>query len=247
MSAINRLLERLPLLMIAIIYCAYLAYDYQQWLTVPSSEFNMKKAELKQTKENLEKMKKKLDSLKEFEKNILAIKAEILQLMSQLDNAKSSLSDDVDIANFIDLISNEAKKLRLNIVKVKPEPEIKKDYYIEVPFTVEFKGAFIQVLVFFDKLARQRQIIHIQDFEMSPSGSNLTKYVELKGTIRLATYKYLGTQVDTMVTSQGLDKTQQQENNKSNEEQKNQNKNNEVDKNKKGVLFKFKEQTAYEV
>lgn len=204
MEAVNKILGRIPIYLIAVLYCGYLGFDFYSWINDANSELAQKKASLIQSKQALEANKKKVKTLEDFEKTLELTKAEVRQLMAQLENAKSSLNTDVDVAGFIDMVSLEAKKLGLVIKKIKPEAEVRKEYYSEVPFTIDFRGAFVQSLVFFDRISRLRQIVRVAAFDMKPSGSNSTKYVELSGSFKLQTFKYLGTKADEIAKQQQI-------------------------------------------
>lgn len=199
MPALEKILSKIPVLPVVGIICAYLAYDYYDWLNSPSSELGQKKAALKQSKQTLETAKKKLVSAEEFFRQLDNQRLRIRQLTSQLENTKATLSTEVDVANFVKMVNLEAKKLRLTIKGIRPESQRKKEYYIEVPFTVQVKGAYVQVMMFFDRISKLQQVIRISDFGMKPSGSPYTKYVELEGGAQLVTYKYLGTHADEVV------------------------------------------------
>jgi Tfp pilus assembly protein PilO len=196
MGELNKTLSRLPIVLLAALYCGYLAYDYYDWLNSPQSELGKKKAAVVAAKTELDAAKKKLASGQEFFRNLDALRSRIRSLTSQLEGSKATLSADIDIANFLRMITLEAKKLGLSIKGVKPDREIKQEYYLEVPFTVAFKGAYVQALVFFDRISKFQQVIRVSDFDLKPTGNVFTKYVELDGSVKLIAYKYLGTAVD---------------------------------------------------
>ena len=204
MGGLNRLLSRIPFLTIAVLYCGWLAYGYYDWLNSPTSELATKKTQLTQSKQLNEKVKAKLKEADEFYKGYDIQRARVRQLYTQLESAKGMLNADIDVANFLRMISLEAKKLGIVIKKMKPDAETKKEFYTEVPFSVDLTGAFVQMLVLFDRIARFQQIVRVDTFGMKPSGSNVTKYVELAGSVRLLTYKYQGTDADEVLKKQEM-------------------------------------------
>ena len=199
MNGLTAQLQKIPIMLIAILYCGYLAYDCYDWLNSPASELGVKKAAIVQANSDLQALKKKLAQGEEFFRNLDALRARIRQLTAQLESLKSSISSDIDIAGFIRMLHLEAKRLGLSLKEIKPEAEKKKDYYIETPFKVLVRGAYVQVLVFFDRIAKLQQLIRVSDFELKPLSNVFTKYVELESTSKLITYKYLGTQADDVV------------------------------------------------
>jgi type IV pilus assembly protein PilO len=196
MEALNKALNKVPIIIFIIAYCGWLSYDYYDWLNSPTSELGQKKTAIQNAKKTLDASKKKLAEADEFFKNLEVLRTRIRQLDSQLAASKNTLNNDVDIANFVRMVTLEAKKLGLVIKGIKPDGEVKKEYYVEVPFTVQFRGAYVQALVFFDRIAKISQVVTVSEFAMKPSGNAFTKYVELEGNAKIVAYRYLGTHAD---------------------------------------------------
>lgn len=199
MEALNRLLAKFPIIPLIVLVCGWLGYSHNEWMTSPDSDLGLKRGSVDSAKKELEVAQKKLATGEEFFKNLDAIRSRIRQLTAQLDSTKTVLSADVDIANFVRMITLEAKKLGITIKSITPGTDVKKDYYTEVPFNVQLKGAYVQILVFFDRIARFQQVVKIGDFELKPSGNTFTKYVELQGSVKVVAYKYLGTSADEVI------------------------------------------------
>jgi type IV pilus assembly protein PilO len=196
MQAINNILSRIPIMPLGVFYLCYLLYGHYDFLNSDQSELAQKKKSLTAASQELDTAKKKLKEGEEFYKNLDVLRSRIRSLTEQLDGTKTILSADIDIANFVRMITLEAKKLGLIIKGIKPQDEVKRDYYHEVPFTVSLRGAYIQILVFFDRVAKFQQVIRVGDFQFKPSGNVFTKYVELQGDAKLVAYRYIGTNAD---------------------------------------------------
>lgn len=203
MEALEKIVARLPVTLIALLFAGWVAYDFYDFKNSPQSPLGVAKAQVAASQLQLENNKKKLADAEEFFKNLETLKAKIRQLTVQLQDTKAALNTEIDLANFVRMITLEAKKLSLNIKSIRPETEKKQEYYVEVPFSVGVKGAYVQILVFFDRIAKLQQVIRIADFEMKPSGSTNTKYVELEGKVSLVAYKYLGTAADEIAKKVG--------------------------------------------
>jgi Tfp pilus assembly protein PilO len=199
MEIINKALARLPIIPLAIFYIGWMGYSYYDWLNSPESELGQRRAAIVTARAEVESSRKKLATGEEFFKNLDAIRVRVRQLTTQLDGTKTSLSTDVVVANFVRMITLEAKKLGITIKSISPQPEQKREYYTEVPFNVALTGAYVQVLVFFDRVARMQQVIRVGDFDLHPTGGTYTKYVELAGTVKINAYKYLGTHADEII------------------------------------------------
>jgi Tfp pilus assembly protein PilO len=199
MDALNKTLSRLPIIPLAVLYIGWLVFSYYSWLNAPDSELGLKRGAITSSRSELENTKKKLAEGEEFFKNLDAIRVRIRQLTTQLDSSKAVLSADIDIANFVRMVTLESKKLGITIKSITPLAEQKQDFYTEVPFNVSLTGAYVQVLVFFDRIAKLQQVIRVSDFDLKPTGNTYTKYVELGGSVKLNAYKYLGTHADEII------------------------------------------------
>lgn len=196
MEGLEKILAKLPVIPLVVLACGYLGYLYYDWLSSVSSELGSRKAALSQTKEQLKTAKTNLETAENFFKGLDTQKIRIRQLTQQLENTKGTISADVDISNFIKMITLEAKKLRLVIKSIQPQSHQPRQYFTEVPFALEVKGAYAQLMLFFDRISKLQQIIQVGDFSMKPTGSIFTKYVELDSSVQLLTFKYLGTGED---------------------------------------------------
>lgn len=204
MKQLNDILAKIPVIVLAMLYLGYMGWDYYDFLNSPESELGAKKAQLAAMKTQLEVQQKKLVSAQDFFKNLDSIRNRIRTLSQQLENTKASLNAEIDLANFIRMITLEAKKVGLTIQSIRPEPDVKKEYYIEVPFAIQLKGAYVQTLVFFDRIVRLQQLVRVAGFDFRPVGNAYAKYVELEGNGRLVTFKYLGSAADEVVTQEWM-------------------------------------------
>ena len=204
MKQVTDILSRIPFIVLGLLYMGYMAYDFYDFNASAESELGMKKAQLAGTKIALEASKKRLNSAQDFFKSLDVIRARIRTLSQQLENTKSSLTGDIDLANFIRMVTLEAKKVGLTILSIRPMADVKKDYYIEVPFGIQFKGAYVQILVFLDRMVRLQQLVRITAFDLKPLGSTLAKYVELTGYGTIKTYKYVGSAADDVTTQEWM-------------------------------------------
>jgi len=194
MERLNAFLKIVPILIVG--YVLYLGWQHWDWLNSPGSALGQKRAALVSAKQQLTTVQGKVKAAEEFYRQLESLRARIRELAAQLENSKSSLSAEIDIANFVRMVTLEAKKLGLVIKGIKPETDSRKEFYVEVPFLVAVKGAYVQLLVFFDRIAKFQQVIRVSEFQMRPSGTAFQKYVELEASAKLVTYKYVGTEAD---------------------------------------------------
>ncbi len=101
--------------------------------------------------------------------------------------AAKSLPEKDEVPSLLTSISQVGKDSGLEFLLFKPEPEVLKDFYAELPITMELSGSYHDLGVFFDQLAGMPRIVNINRFEMT-SGTGKAKK---KGTGGSATQEEL--------------------------------------------------------
>ncbi len=196
--SILRLINRFALAG-AILYCGWLAYDYfydfQNNLESPK---NARLSQISEIKAANESLKKRIREINEFYKNLETKKQEIRGLALELDGLKSTLSESIDVPSFMNTVTTEARKVGLTVSKIRPVAAKKEKYYGEQAFDLEFRGVYVQLLVFLNRLSQSQKIIRIEDFRIHPKGSSRARFVELEGTVQIKAYYYLGTEEDRL-------------------------------------------------
>jgi hypothetical protein len=64
---------------------------------------------------------------------------------------------------------------------------------------MDFRGVYLQLLVFLERLANLERIVRTENITMHPVSSQKAAYVELEGKLELKTYKYQGSKADDLV------------------------------------------------
>lgn len=123
---------------------------------------------------------------KELEKKLRIAKKNAAQLDSyrsmmkaaetKFKIAKRALPDKKEIPTLIDGISQAAHDAGLDILVFTPKPEVRKEFYAEVPISIKVSGNYHNVAVFFDMIAGLPRIVNITDIAMAPAAGdeNLT-------------------------------------------------------------------------
>ena len=186
-------------LLAAIAYCGWLSYDYYyDFQKNPESPKNLKLAEIEVVKAQNEVLKKRIREIDEFFKNLEVKKQELRALALQLDSLKASLSESIDVPAFMNLITTEARKLGLTVAKIRPAEGRKLDYYGVQDFELNFRGGYVQLLVFLNRLSQSAKIMRVDTYRMKPRGSARSRFVELEGMVQIKAYYYIGSKEDRM-------------------------------------------------
>jgi len=115
---------------------------------------------------------------KELEKKLQVAKKNAAQLNSyrsmmkaaetKFKIAKQALPDKKEIPTLIDGISQAAQDAGLDILVFTPKPEVRKEFYAEVPISIKVSGDYHNVAVFFDMIAGLPRIVNVSDIAMAP-------------------------------------------------------------------------------
>jgi type IV pilus assembly protein PilO len=123
-------------------------------------------------------------------KNKATFEAELQQLTADLKQALRELPNDREIPGLLKGISTTGKKVGLEVKKFQPLPEVRREFVADVPVALEVEGAYHEVALFFDRLAKMNRIVYVQDVEMAKPIDRAGKTVlTVKGTA--VTFRFL--------------------------------------------------------
>jgi len=136
---------------------------------------------------NLEKMlvsaKKKAAQLDKYREKMKTAEA-------QYKIAMKALPDKKEIPSLLTNISESGKEAGLEFLLFRPESEINKDFYAEIPVSIKVAGNYHNVGFFFDKVSRLSRIVNIKDIVMAtPKGGDL-----LNTSCTAVTYRFVETE-----------------------------------------------------
>jgi type IV pilus assembly protein PilO len=103
--------------------------------------------------------KRKAARLKEVEREMAAAEEEF-------EEAKQALPESEEIPSLLTQISNAGQDAGLEFLLFRPENEVSKGFYAEMPVSMEVIGDYHDVTRFYDKLARLDRIVHVKDVVM---------------------------------------------------------------------------------
>lgn len=193
---IREMLEKIPVLPLLLLGVAYFGYDLFQFTTDAGSPLAQKQTQLIAVQAENTKIEEKIKKAQEFFKSLDVKREEIRLLATQLEAMKTTLSDQLDLPRFIKLVITEAAKTGIRVISLKPTESKKHEFYQEQAFDLTFRGVYLQVLVFLERISNLERVIRVDSFDIKRQGSSLAQYVDLGGTIQIKTYKYLGSRAD---------------------------------------------------
>ena len=196
MDRIKELIERIPWNILVILAVAVEGYQHYQWAKTPESPYVQKTNQAAALEKENADLDRRLHELADFIASLERKRAELRLLAQQLNDLKSSLSEDLDVPSFMKSTVIEAKRVGMNVLGLRPLTAITKEFYVEQPFDFHFHAVYTQLLLFIQHLSKQQRVVRADNLLVHPAGSNTARYVELDGTVQISTYRYLGSKAD---------------------------------------------------
>jgi type IV pilus assembly protein PilO len=87
-------------------------------------------------------------------------------------------------------VTSLGKNAGLEFKAFRPQPEVRRDFYAEVPIGIEFTGGFHEIAAFFDRVAKLPRIVNVAELDMTIGKESADATVlSVKG--RATTFRFL--------------------------------------------------------
>jgi len=121
-----------------------------------SQELDAKNTILTKKQHELDEQRIVLADLPRFKKETEEMKEKRQEALKQLPDKK-------DIDKLLQDISFHAVESGLEILLFKPQSEIRKNFYAEIPVDIKLSGTYHDMVIFFDKIANLSRIVTISN------------------------------------------------------------------------------------
>ena len=142
-----------------------------------------KRAILTKKQQELNEQKMILANLPKFRAETEEMKVKRQQALKQLPNKK-------DIDKLLKDVSSNAIESGLEVLLFKPEKEVKKNFYAEIPVELKLSGSYHDLGLFYDKVAHFSRIVNITDIEIDKAKEIDGRNV-LQASCTAKTYKFI--------------------------------------------------------
>jgi type IV pilus assembly protein PilO len=129
-------------------------------------------AELARVEKKEQELQRKVGEVRAIIANLPAFEKEIEELEGRLRYALRQLPDSKELPVLLTDISSLGKDAGLEFKRFRPQPEISREFYAEVPIEIEFSGSYHEIARFFDKVSRLPRIVNVNRLEMAIADSN---------------------------------------------------------------------------
>jgi len=130
---------------------------------------------------------KELDKAKRNAMQLNKYRNQMKNAQEQFRVVMKALPENEEIPSLLASISQSGKDAGLDFNSFKPRTEVDKDFYAEIPVSINISGNYHNVAIFFDKVANLDRIVNIQDINMKPQkGGDIINI-----TCTAVTYKFI--------------------------------------------------------
>jgi type IV pilus assembly protein PilO len=147
------------------------------------------KEEIDKTTKNIEKITQQINLAKIQNQKLPERRAEKAKVDAQFEEALRLLPNTKEIPTLLRKITELGNESELDFRVFRPQREVARDFYVEIPVSIEVRGTYHNVAVFFDKVGRMERIMNIQNVSMKPVHERSTT---LTTTCNATTYRFKG-------------------------------------------------------
>jgi len=117
---------------------------------------------------------------------LAAKRLELKAAEEKFNLALQALPDKEEIPSLLASISQSGQDAGLEFLLFQPKAEVPRDFYAEIPVSINVKGNYHNMAMFFDKLSNLARIVNINDLKIVPEQSGM-----LTTACTAVTYKFV--------------------------------------------------------
>jgi len=198
-EAVVNLLKGLPYGLVIVVVLAYALFDFYQFSYTSTSLRSQKTSQIVNLTNSIESLKKDVKKAEDFQASNKSIKQEIQLKASELEQMQVELTETIDIAEFLRMISTEAKRIGIRVTSLRPGREKLDEFYVSKAVELKYEGVFVQLMVFLKRLSDVRKIVRVDDFQIEVKGDPSGQLVPLQGRMDIQMFKYRVTSEDELM------------------------------------------------
>ncbi len=122
--------------------------------------------ESKALQKDIDREKIKLDQIIRTQAQITQFKQDMAEMDAKYKQIQAMLPEEKEIPALLKTIADLGQQQQLDFLLFKPEKEIPRDFVSEIPVTINFRGQYHQIGVFFDLLRRLPRIVYARQLEL---------------------------------------------------------------------------------
>jgi type IV pilus assembly protein PilO len=148
------------------------------------------RAERTAAREQQLQLQRRLAEVRAVAGNEAQVKEEIAALERRLKEALRQLPNDKELPGLLTDVSSLGKNAGLEFKSFKPNEEVPKKFYAEVPIELEFTGRYHDIARFFDDISRLPRIVNMGEMEVTIARESADSTL-LKVAGRATTFRFI--------------------------------------------------------
>ena len=130
--------------------------------------------------------------------NLEALRKQMVEMQASFGALVSQLPSDTEVPGLLEDITNKGVESGLEIKSIKLEPEQAKEFYVELPISIEVTGSYHDFGTFVSGIAGLPRIVTLHNFKIAPANKSSggkdadTAPGVLSMSISAKTYRYKG-------------------------------------------------------
>ncbi|MEE8319373.1 MAG: type 4a pilus biogenesis protein PilO [bacterium] len=133
----------------------------------------------------------KLNENEAIARNLPRFKAEVDKLNGQLKLVVRELPNSREIPNLLQTLNNLSAINGLEVIFIKPRPDVDKGFFAEVPIQIKVRGGYHEVGMFLDSVSKLPRIINISDITLGNPKHDKSGAIVLDVSALATTYRYI--------------------------------------------------------
>ena len=146
-----------------------------------------KTGEIKTIKSELDGLERNIRIARVRANNLKRLEADLAKAQGDLKVAIKLLPTTSEIPSLLKNITKLGNDSNLEFLLFRPEKQVSKEFYVEIPVSIEVLGSYHDVAIFFDKVGKLDRIVNVVNVSMIPIKELSTT---LKTSCKATTYKF---------------------------------------------------------
>lgn len=153
--------------------------------------YKPKVARINELKEEFDGLQVRLTKARASAKELDKYLKEYKEAQGKFRLALQLLPDKKEIPSLLEDISKSGLRSGLEFLLFKPEPEVLKGFYAEIPVTIKVKGGYHNLAVFFDQVGRLSRIVNISNIKITGTKGPKKGKTYLDASCVATTFRFL--------------------------------------------------------
>lgn len=154
-----------------------------------------KTGEIKTIKSDLDRLERNIKIARVRANNLERLEADLAKALGDLEVAIKLLPTTSEIPSLLKNITKLGNDSNLEFLLFSPEKQISKEFYVEIPVSIEVLGSYHDVAIFFDKVGKLDRIVNVINVNMIPIKELSTT---LKTSCKATTYRFKGDKTESV-------------------------------------------------